>query len=1067
MIILFDENEVLFNGLGLGILKDAKSCQVVEELKNYALELEMIYPYNGSLYRELKIDRIIYCKPNPYDEAEPFRIYSISKPIKDYVTVKAQHISYDMNGIPVKPISGNGLRDTIDKIQNGSIVEHNFKIYTEKSSGKTFKTTNIYNMRAILLGGDESLLSVYDLEVKFNKFNVYLSEKRGANRGATITYAKNLKDITHEINYERLYNGVYPFYHQETTETKTDVAEGEFKQVYIVGTKPFQDGWFSYTDGGEPYHPIDEAPVQIATEGDYYKKVYCWNATLQRYQEKIYDQTFTLIDNVTGILNQNSETPRWVTIDWQSLTSLQLVLKAGEDGYFKMSTETEWTYHSKGEVVYEGSVKDFANALLIHYSEVIPETSDSTVEETTNVTHVELDDKIIWIDTILAKSMKVNRILTLDLTSEFKEVPDKEALETKAKEYIEKNKIGQYKFDTSVSFIDLSSTTEGFKYSHLNHIELGDVVRVTYSSVGIDVELRVVATSYDAINDKYINIDLGEKPDKLSGSSVQNGDNISSLTNDVGYTDVTTVNKLVARIVTADYIKAKNAELSKAQIEQLEAARIKVSGMLEASQFEIDNLVAKLLTADNAIIKQTLEAGTIKVKGDISIASGMITIENTEDGTSFRVDRSGNVIANSLKITGGSIRIQDTFEVTNDGLLTATAAKIEGEIVAKSGEIAGFEIKDDSITYGREDYGEYIQIGTKGIYLGAINTSDPNYDPSDSSTWKRKFQVNSNGSLYTVDANITGTITATSGNIAGFSIHNGYLSYGTKQQDNSVYVGIDGIYLGTAFNVTRAGILTAENVNISGYIETNSGHISGFTIQNGYLEYSDQGYVHVGTDAIRLGRSGSGTQADPYKYQFEVTSDGEVTAKHLDATGGSIAGFSITSAGLYGSDISSRYRVHITPSGEYLGSTIDLYMSSSHWSYRDIYNGYNGPYAGALMIRGGEMLVEGFQSESAAQVYNYRLPLEAMVTQAFGITNSPIQIGFYRVNNISASTTSGSFTIKETNGSILAVTANYIGAGRESSIGVSWSGRTVTWRRSATTQAVDIIFIYICSAKAV
>lgn len=1298
MIILFEENELLFNSLGLGILRDAKSCLVTSEL-NDSFEVTLMYPYKGINSDKIKIDRIIYCKVDPFNSAQPFRIYSVSKPIKDFITIKAQHISYDMNGLPVNPIHANGLRDAVDKIQNGSVVEHNFKIYTEKSDSKKFSTDTIYNMRALLMGDEGSILSKYDLEISFDKFNVYLTDRIGANRGATISYAKNLKDINHEISYDRLYNGVYPFYHRETTETTTETASGEFKQVYIVGTKPFQDGWLSYTDAGEPYHPVDEAPVQIATDGDYYQKVYCWNPTIQRYVEKVYNEMISIADFITGALNANEDAPQWVVIEWNEAISLKIVLKAGEDGYFKMSNDTDWTYHKKGEIVYQGSIKDATNAMVVFYSQVIPDSSSSEVSENTSVTHVELKDKIIWIDTELAQNMKYNRILTLDLSTEFDDVPDEDALEAKAKEYIEKNKIGQYKFDTNVNFVDLTTTTEGVEYINTNHIELGDTVRVIYNDVGIDIELRVVSTTYDVINNKYTSIVLGEKPDKLSGDTVQQGDGVSSLTNDVGFVDVTTVNKLIAKIVTADFIKAKNAELTKAQIEQLETARIKCSGIIEASQFELDNLIAKMLTADNAVIKQTLEAGTVKVKGDITIDKGSIKINNEEKGTLFVVDRDGNVTANSLNITGGSIKIQETFEVTNEGLLSAVGANISGTIIAESGNIAGFTIQNGYLEYGNPERGQYIYIGTDGIELGAINPV----------TTRRIFELDSNGSLYAVNATIKGSIEATSGKIAEFTINNnilesvnnnkfltistgyaldqklwfltagaiendvrniifgvtttgkliakdaeitgkivaqsgklagftiasnesdpgeepisGYILYGQRGYNNSVYIGTDGIELGTkfsvdiagnitaqggliagfiiqngyleydggqlsteyvkignniislgktsisdptpifsvtsqghlvandatikgvitatsgliagftisetrnnlgvllnghisygkssfsdtnngiyigtdgislgansVFNVTPTGILTADSVNISGTISTISGNIAGFTIQNGYLEYGDEygdpdynpnivnEFIHVGTDGIQIGRSGMDTTLSPYTYQFEVTDKGILTAKQANISGtitadsltanisGNIAGFSITSAGLYGSDISTGYRVHITPSGEYLGSKIDLYLSSSHWSYRDIYNGYNGPYAGALMLRGGEMLVEGFQSASGGQVYNYRLPLEAMVTQAFGITNSPIQIGFYRVNNISASTTSGSFTIDNTNGSILAVTANYIGAGRESSIGVSWSGRTVTWRRSATTQAVDMIFIYICSAKAV
>lgn len=868
MIILFEENELNFTSLGLGVLKDAKSCDVNETL-NDLFELEMEYPYNGVLYDQLKIDRIIFAPPNPYDESQPFRIYSISKPIKGYVTIKAQHLSYDLNGIPCKPINAGSLRDACDKIQNGSLIEHNFKFYTDKSESKTFKTTGYYNMRALLMGDENSLLGKFDLEAKFDKYNIYLLSRRGADKGATISYAKNLKDITHDINYEKLYNGVYPFYHQESQQTTTNTTMDGFKQCYIVGNKPYQDGWLSYTPDGEPYHPVDESPIQVATEGNYYKKVYCWNTTSQRYVEKVYDQMITLMDSVGSLLGQQQETPQWVVIDWSQITSLKLVIKAGESGYFKLSTESEYTYHPKGDIVFQGSIQQSTDALMLYYSEVLPPTSSSETEETTVSTHVELSDKIIWIDTELAKSMKVNRVLTLDLTSEFDEAPDEDALRTKANEYIEKNKIGQYKFDTSVSFIDLSSTTEGKQYKNIDTVELGDTVKVIYNDIGIDVELRVVETNYDVILGRYSNITLGEKPDKLSSSSVQQGDGVSSLTNDVGYADATTVNKLIAKIVTADYIKAKNAEMSKAMIEQLETARIRCTGIIEASQFELDTLVAKMLTADNAVIKQTLEAGTVKVNGDITIASGSIKIENKEIGTSFVVDRDGNVTANSLMITGGSIRIQDTFEVTNDGELTAINARIEGHIIAKTGEIAGFEIKDNYLQYKEEFGSDYVYVGTDAIKLGEAFTEviEGTY------VERYPFYVTNKGYLYASDAEIV------KGSIAGFKINQhyntssqiydkGWIAYNKESlTDNKfgVYIGTDGISLGanSVFKIDQYGnvtanALTATNANISGYINASSGKIGNFNISNGSIVYtsgsgSNQKRIYIGTDKIELG----------------------------------------------------------------------------------------------------------------------------------------------------------------------------------------------------------------------
>ena len=753
MIILFEENETEFANLGLGILRDAISC-VVKESLNDEFTLSMEYPAKGSNFDKIKENRIIYCKPNPYDNAQAFRINSISKVINGTVTIDAVHISYDTNSIPVKAFSATSLQDVILKIQNGSVVHNPFILTSDIMYSRTYKTTAPYNLRALMLGDEDSIATKYNAEFKFDNYHIYILAKRGADRGAVVRYGHNMTDINHTQTTDLLYNGVYPYYHTETEKTESTSSD-EFKQVYIVGSKPFQDGWLSYTKDGEPYHPMDTSPVQIATEGDYYQKVYCWNEIYNVYQEKVYNEMVSLVQGVIE--------PTWISIDWSKFP--KIVCRANKNGYFKKSTDTDWgTLKGVGDIVFESSILNTSTMenMVLYYSEVIPTNTTSENTETSEIVDVQLDDPIMWVETDSAKAMKHNRILMLDLTSEFDEAPTKERLKSKSQEYIIKNKIGTIKHSTTLSFVDLSKTSDHSENENLDHVEIGDSVKVIYEDIGVSTSLRVISTEYDAILGRYNSVELGEKEDKMSSSTVQNGDGVSALTNDVGYASVTTVNKLIADTVNANYIQALNAKLSKAQISQLEVERIDVKGIIEASQFTIDSLVAKLLVADNAEIKDTLTAGNIKVAGDISIKSGSIDIYSDE-GTEFRVDREGNVTANSMAITGGTLNIGDgMFEVTNDGIMSARAAQIEGTIVANDGQIGGFTISSDpykQIHYNNlnDSNSVIVSPGIKGE-LGLVND-----------TWAfaagKKFGVTINGELYASNANITGSLSM-SGNFA-------------------------------------------------------------------------------------------------------------------------------------------------------------------------------------------------------------------------------------------------------------------------------------------------------------
>ncbi len=867
MIILFEENETEFANLGLGILRDAISC-VVKESLNDEFTLSMEYPAKGSNFDKIKENRIIYCKPNPYDNAQAFRINSISKVINGTVTIDAVHISYDTNSIPVKAFSATSLQDVILKIQNGSVVHNPFILTSDIMYSRTYKTTAPYNLRALMLGDEDSIATKYNAEFKFDNYHIYILAKRGADRGAVVRYGHNMTDINHTQTTDLLYNGVYPYYHTETEKTESTSSD-EFKQVYIVGSKPFQDGWLSYTKDGEPYHPMDTSPVQIATEGDYYQKVYCWNEIYNVYQEKVYNEMVSLVQGVIE--------PTWISIDWSKFP--KIVCRANKNGYFKKSTDTDWgTLKGVGDIVFEGSILNTSTMenMVLYYSEVIPTNTTSENTETSEIVDVQLDDPIMWVETDSAKAMKHNRILMLDLTSEFDEAPTKERLKSKAQEYIIKNKIGTIKHSTTLSFVDLSKTSDHSENENLDHVEIGDSVKVIYEDIGVSTSLRVISTEYDVILGRYNSVELGEKEDKMSSSTVQNGDGVSALTNDVGYASVTTVNKLIADTVNANYIQALNAKLSKAQISQLEVERIDVKGIIEASQFTIDSLVAKLLVADNAEIKDTLTAGNIKVAGDISIKSGSIDIYSDE-GTEFRVDREGNVTANSMAITGGTLNIGDgMFEVTNDGIMSARAAQIEGTIVANDGQIGGFTISSDpykQIHYNNlnDSNSVIVSPGIKGE-LGLVND-----------TWAfaagKKFGVTINGKLYAKDAELSGKITANSGKLANFVINENSISTvidGTNDPYTWNSEGIQGIYLGS--NGLKLG--DGFKVGVDGTVAINKGSITIKDGDNVNFEVTETGAVTINSGEITL--IGNGSLFNP---DFHVTSSGELTANNAHING--------------------------------------------------------------------------------------------------------------------------------------------------------------------------------------
>lgn len=217
LIILYDHDEEAFTSNGLGALPDAASCTVTEE-RNGGYEVEMEYPLTGSHFRDIQKRRILYVKPNPYDDPQPFRIYSITKPINGIVTVHAAHLSYDTSGSIVKlfPADAGSASAAMSYLKNFSVPSTPFTFFTNVGKSGTMSVPKPSSIRSLLGGSDSSILDTFGGEYLFDKWNISLLESRGSNRGVTIRYGKNMTDLEQEENDTDFYTGVYPFWYSES-----------------------------------------------------------------------------------------------------------------------------------------------------------------------------------------------------------------------------------------------------------------------------------------------------------------------------------------------------------------------------------------------------------------------------------------------------------------------------------------------------------------------------------------------------------------------------------------------------------------------------------------------------------------------------------------------------------------------------------------------------------------------------------------------------------------------------------------------------------------------------------
>lgn len=227
--ILYDKNETTFTHNGIGFLKDATKCTVTEE-RNGAYECSLQYPITGQWYDQITDGSIIKAKANDTSEPQLFRIYKSSKPLKGIVTYSAEHISYDLNGIPTLGFSVKNVtpQAAITKAIDEAGLTSPFVALSDISTLNSTTILTPCSVRAILGGQTGSVLDVWGGEYEFDNFTVKLHKHRGSDKGVSIEYGKNLKDLKQESNIAECYTHLMPYavYSEET-------EDGEKNEVYV------------------------------------------------------------------------------------------------------------------------------------------------------------------------------------------------------------------------------------------------------------------------------------------------------------------------------------------------------------------------------------------------------------------------------------------------------------------------------------------------------------------------------------------------------------------------------------------------------------------------------------------------------------------------------------------------------------------------------------------------------------------------------------------------------------------------------------------------------------------
>ncbi len=232
--ILFPPEETLYDSNGIGRLSDAVVCTVTEE-RNGIYELAMTYPVAGIHFEDIQLGCQILAKPSDTMRSQPFEIVNVRKTLESTIEIVAEHISYRMGFIPVKPVSNSSwitAGAAIDAVKANIVGTCPFSVSTDKADKAVFELKEPASLKSVLYGKEGSLLDMYGGTWEFDWYSAVLRGKRGQDTGMVIRYGKDLTELKYEESREGIFTGVLPYW-------RGTVGSGDTAQdVVVVADSP-------------------------------------------------------------------------------------------------------------------------------------------------------------------------------------------------------------------------------------------------------------------------------------------------------------------------------------------------------------------------------------------------------------------------------------------------------------------------------------------------------------------------------------------------------------------------------------------------------------------------------------------------------------------------------------------------------------------------------------------------------------------------------------------------------------------------------------------------------------
>ena len=815
--ILFKADVTDFSTFGIGALTETLTCEVTEE-RNGTFECKLQYPSSGRLYNEIRKDRIIKAKPNDTKAAQAFRIYKISLPINGTITVYAQHISYDLSGVGIMPFERKAITPqmAMEYVLANATTPHNFTFQTDYSAAKDFSVKKPKSIRACLGGEEGSVLSLWGGEYEWDNFEIKHHQGRGEHTDVVIEYGKNLTKFSHESEDSEVYTEVLPFAfmkNEEDEETLITLPETTVpiensqllhkKTLILDLTDSFEDGTLiteemlrnktlSYIES----HSLD-APVPnitISFEPLWQQPEYA--AVMERLS---LCDTVTIKHSVLGVTAKAKVIKTVYNTLAEKYTSVSLgSAKANLMNTIKQSTE------ELEKVIDKANAS--ANRVPMLINSAIRKATDLLTGQTGGYvvlhTHTETGQpyELLILDAPkIEDAVNVWRwnVNGLGFSSKGYNGPYETAITADGRIVADFISSG-----TLVANIIKAGTISSVDNSSFWNLDTGEVVLKAYATTETVEKVETAANQAQSTANQA----------QTSANKAQTSANQAQTSADKAQTTADNAQTAVDCLASDVGVLAGNVGNLTASVKTLTTKQATLESNVDGLTSSVSAVTTRVTTAEGKLVSVTSELSTLKQTTTQISAEVAKKVDETYGSSSSSF---GWV----LKSTGFYVysNASTVMSITSSGL------SVVGAIDATSGSIGNLTIDG------------YLYFGGNSSYYISANYNDSNYYINLPGLRIDKAST----------AVFSGKLSAPSGTIGGFTISTNkiYKTKTTYSDANTgVYLGTDGIGLGAGtFYVTAAGKLYATNAEISGTITATSGTIGGFTINSSSLTNASGG----------------------------------------------------------------------------------------------------------------------------------------------------------------------------------------------------------------------------------